>query len=78
MRTRDIGAIRRTNAAVLAKHLRALGVRYAFGIPSGQILAVIEAFEACGIRFVLVSHEMIVAFTDMAGRLTVVPEVVLA
>ena len=37
-----MGDIRRTKAGVLAKHLRALGVRHAFGIPSGQILAVIE------------------------------------
>jgi acetolactate synthase I/II/III large subunit len=71
-----MGDIRRTNAGVLAKHLRALGVRHAFGIPSGQILAVIEAFEACGVRFVLVGHEMTAAFmADVVGRLTGVPGV---
>jgi len=37
-----MGDIPQTNAGVLAKKLRALGVRYAFGIPSGEILAVIE------------------------------------
>src|SRR5512137_1466413 len=71
--------IRRTTVGVLAKRLRAYGVRYAFGIPSGQVLPAIEAFEAHGIRFVLVSHEMTAAFmADVMGRLTGVPGVALA
>jgi acetolactate synthase-1/2/3 large subunit len=75
----DMNAIRETNAGVLAQRLRAIGVRYAFGIPSGQILAAIEAFEACGIRFILVSHEMTAAFmADVVGRLTGVPGIALA
>jgi acetolactate synthase I/II/III large subunit len=79
MGKRGMGDIRQTNAGVLAKRLRALGVRYAFGIPSGQILAMIEAFEACGVRFILVSHEMTAAFmADVVGRLTGVPGVALA
>lgn len=74
-----MGDIRQTNAGVVAKRLRALGARYAFGIPSGQILAMIEAFEACGGRFILVSHEMTAAFmADVVGRLTGVPGVALA
>ena len=73
------GKIRTTNADVLAGRLKAIGVRYVFGIPSGQILAAVEAFEACGIRFVLVSHEMSDAFmADVVGRLTGVPGVALA
>lgn len=59
MRTRDVGDF--------AKRLRALGVRYAFGIPSGQILAVIEAFEACGVRFILISHDMTAALRAWPG-----------
>ena len=71
--------IRRTTVGVLAKRLRAYGVRYAFGIPSGQVLPAIEAFEANGIRFILVSHEMTAAFmADVVGRLTGVPGVALA
>ena len=71
--------IRRTTVGVLAKRLHAYGVRYAFGIPSGQVLPAIEAFEAHGIRFVLVSHEMTAAFmADVVGRLTGVPGVALA
>jgi len=78
-RSRGVKDIRRTNAGLLARRLRAMGVRYAFGIPSGQILAAIEAMESCGIRFVLVSHEMTAAFmADVVGRLTGVPGVALA
>ena len=54
-----MGKIRPTNAEILARRRKAIGVRYVFGIPSGQILAAVEALEACGIRFVLVSHEMV-------------------
>lgn len=68
-----------TNADLLARRLKAHGVRYVFGIPSGQILPVVEAAERCGIRFVLVSHEMSAAFmADVVGRLTGVPGVALA
>jgi acetolactate synthase-1/2/3 large subunit len=68
--------IRGTSAGFLAERLKAHGVRYAFGIPSGQILPVVEAFEQHGIRFVLVSHEMTAGFmADVMGRLTGVPGV---
>ncbi len=71
--------IRNTNAGVLAERLRVHGVRHAFGIPSGQILAIIEAFAQHGIRFVLVSHEMTAAFmADVVGRLTGVPGLAIA
>src|SRR5512147_3200275 len=71
--------MRSTNAGILAARLRAHGVRYAFGIPSGQVLALIEAFTQRGIRYVLVSHEMTAAFmADVVGRLTGVPGVALA
>ena len=71
--------MRKTNAGILAARLRAHGVRYAFGIPSGQVLAAIEAFEQRGIRYVLVSHEMTAAFmADVMGRLTGIPGVAIA
>jgi acetolactate synthase-1/2/3 large subunit len=71
--------IRHTNAGLLAERLKAHGVRYVFGIPSGQILPAVEALEGCGIRFVLVSHEMSAAFmADVVGRLTGTPGVALA
>jgi acetolactate synthase-1/2/3 large subunit len=71
--------VRGTSAGLLAERLKAHGVRYAFGIPSGQILPIVEAFEHHGIRFVLVSHEMTAGFmADVMGRLTGVPGVALA
>jgi len=71
--------MRNTNADLLAARLKAHGVRHAFGIPSGQVLTAIEAFEQHGIRFVLVSHEMTAAFMAQAvGRLTGVPGLAVA
>jgi acetolactate synthase I/II/III large subunit len=68
-----------TNAELLAARLASRGVRYVFGIPSGQILPMVEGLERHGIRFVLVSHEMSAAFmADVVGRLTGVPGVALA
>ncbi len=69
----------RTNADVIAARLWAAGVRYAFGIPSGQVLALIEALRQAGITFVLVSHEGAAGFmADVTGRLTGVPGVAVA
>jgi len=71
--------MRKTNAGTLAARLKSHGVRYAFGIPSGQVLALIEAFTQSGIRYVLVSHEMAAAFmADVTGRLTGIPGVAIA
>ena len=47
----------RTNADLIAEILHGAGVRYAAGIPSGQILALIDAMRQVGIDFVLTSHE---------------------
>jgi acetolactate synthase I/II/III large subunit len=71
--------MRKTNAGTLAARLKSHGVRYAFGMPSGQVLALIEAFTQRGIRYVLVSHEMAAAFmADVTGRLTGIPGVAIA
>lgn len=70
---------RGTNAGVLADRLYAQGVRYGFGIPSGQLLPLVGALEQRGIEFVLVSHEMTAAFmADVMGRLTGVPGLAIA
>ena len=44
-------------ADVLARRLYAAGCRYAFGMPGGEVLTLIDALESEGIRFVLVRHE---------------------
>jgi acetolactate synthase I/II/III large subunit len=46
-------AASRTSADVIALRLHAAGVRHAFGIPGGEVLALIDALERAGIRFVL-------------------------
>lgn len=44
-------------ADIIAQRLYAQGCRMAFGMPGGEVLAIIEALEKAGIRFVLVKHE---------------------
>ena len=44
-------------ADILAKRLYAAGCRYAFGMPGGEVLSLIDALETAGIRFILVRHE---------------------
>ena len=47
----------RTVADALAERLYAAGIRYAFGVPGGEVLTLMGALERAGIRFVLVRHE---------------------
>jgi len=69
----------RTNADLIAEVLHAGGVRYAAGIPSGQVLAIIQAMRTAGIEFVLVSHEGAAGFmADVIGRVSGVPGVAVA
>jgi acetolactate synthase-1/2/3 large subunit len=44
-------------ADLAAQTLRAHGVRYAFGMPGGEVITFIDALEKAGIRFVLCRHE---------------------
>jgi acetolactate synthase I/II/III large subunit len=51
------------NAAdVIAARLAAAGCRLAFGIPGGEVLALVDALERAGIRFVLARHENAAGF----------------
>ena len=69
----------RTNADLIAETLYAAGVRYAAGIPSGQVLAIIEALRRAGVEFVLVGHEGAAGFmADVIGRVSGVPGVAVA
>jgi acetolactate synthase-1/2/3 large subunit len=69
----------RSNADVIAEALHQAGIRYAAGIPSGQVLAIIEAMRRAGIEFVLVSHEGAAGFmADVIGRVSGVPGVAVA
>ena len=44
-------------ADLLARRLYRAGCRHAFGIPGGEVLTLLRALEAAGIRFVLTKHE---------------------
>ncbi len=68
-----------SNADLIARILYEAGVRYAAGIPSGQVLAIIEAMRRAGIEFVLVSHEGAAGFmADVMGRVSGMPGVAVA
>ncbi len=41
----------------LARRLADAGIRYAFGIPGGEVLTLMDALERAGIRYVMVKHE---------------------
>lgn len=49
-------------ADVLATRLYEAGCRHAFGIPGGEVLTLIDALEAAGIRFHLARHENAAGF----------------
>lgn len=49
-------------ADVLAQRLFAAGCRYAFGMPGGEVLTLLDALEKAGISFVLAKHENAAGF----------------
>lgn len=51
-----------TGADLLAAQLAAVGATHAFGIPGGEVLALVAAFERAGIRFQLARHENAAGF----------------
>ena len=51
------------NAAdLIARRLAGAGCRYAFGIPGGEVLAIVDALDRAGIRVVLARHENCAGF----------------
>ena len=44
-------------ADFIAKRLYDAGCRFAFGMPGGEVLTIIDALEQAGIRFILSKHE---------------------
>ena len=67
------------NADLIVATLRKAGIRQGFGIPSGNVLPLIDAMRRGGIDFVLTAHEGSAGFAaDVAGRMTGVPGLCLA
>lgn len=69
-----------TGGRLVVESLRALGVRFMFGVPGGQTLAITDAVrDANDIRFVTTRHEGAAAcMADAIGRLTGSPGVCIA
>ncbi len=44
-------------ADLVARRLYEAGCRYAFGMPGGEVLTIVDALESAGIRFILCKHE---------------------
>ncbi|MBI1734218.1 MAG: thiamine pyrophosphate-binding protein [Candidatus Rokubacteria bacterium] len=63
-----------TNAGLIVRILRQAGVTHGFGVPSGNVLPLMEAMRTGGVPFVLTAHEGSAAFAaDVMGRLTGAP-----
>ncbi|MDF2232215.1 thiamine pyrophosphate-binding protein [Albimonas sp. CAU 1670] len=68
-----------TSADAIAMRLHAAGVRHAFGVPGGEVLALIEALERNGIAFHLARHENAAGFmAEAAWHATGAPAVLVA
>jgi acetolactate synthase I/II/III large subunit len=51
-----------TAAQIIAQRLYDEGCRFAFGIPGGEVLAIMEALDQVGIRVILTKHENCAGF----------------
>jgi acetolactate synthase I/II/III large subunit len=67
------------NADLIVTTLKAAGIDRGFGIPSGNVLPLMEAMRKGGIAFVLTAHEGSAGFAaDVSGRMTGVPGLCIA
>jgi len=59
------------NADLIVAMLKAAGIERGFGIPSGNVLPLMEAMRKGGVEFVLTAHEGSAGFAaDVTGRMT--------
>src|SRR6202140_3776907 len=67
------------NADLIVATLKAARIARGFGIPSGNVLPLMEAIRKGGIEFVLTAHECSAGFAaDVTGRLTGTPGLCIA
>jgi len=67
------------NADLIVRCLYEVGVRHGYGIPSGNVLPLMEAMRLGEIEFVLTAHEGSAGFAaDVTGRQTGVPGLAIA
>ncbi|HUB94524.1 MAG TPA: thiamine pyrophosphate-binding protein [Stellaceae bacterium] len=68
-----------TNADLIVRMLQKAGITEGFGIPSGNVLPLMEAMRAASMRFVLMAHEGSAGFAaDVTGRMTGRPGLAIA
>ena len=68
-----------SNAEAIAATLAKMGVEFAFGLPGGEVTALLHACRAAGIRFMLTGHEASAAFmADVTGQITGRPGICIA
>jgi acetolactate synthase-1/2/3 large subunit len=68
-----------TIADHVARRIHETGARHAFGIPGGEVLAVMDALDRAGIQFHLVKHETAGGFmADAVAQITGTPAVLVA
>src|SRR6185437_5989618 len=73
------GCTRMNNADLIVATLRANGITRGFGIPSGNVLPLMEAMRKGGIDFVLTAHEGSAGFAaDVTGRMSGAPGLCIA
>src|SRR5262249_44574506 len=67
------------NADLIVATLKAAGIHRGFGIPSGNVLPLMEAMRKGGVDFVLTAHEGSAGFAaDVTGRMTSAPGLCIA
>jgi len=67
------------NADLIVATLKAAGIDRGFGIPSGNVLPLLEAMRAGGLPYVLTAHEGSAGFAaDVMGRMTGAPGLCIA
>src|ERR671922_2570198 len=67
------------NADLIVATLKANGISRGFGIPSGNVLPLMEAMRKGGVEFVLTAHEGSAGFAaDVMGRMTGAPGLAIA
>ncbi len=67
------------NADLIVATLKANGIARGFGIPSGNVLPLMEAMRKGGVEFVLTAHEGSAGFAaDVTGRVTGAPGLCIA
>jgi acetolactate synthase-1/2/3 large subunit len=67
------------NADLIVATFKAAGIERGFGIPSGNVLPLMEAMRTGGIEFVLTAHEGSAGFAaDVTGRMTGAPGLCIA